>query len=124
MSLTDITQKYNSALSKTVSMLSCFVLVAFAWIFFRANSVDDAFIIIQKIFTQQGKLFVDAGMLGKPDDFDPETMYYSDKVRVAVGTGFLWQSPLGMINLDFAFPVVKDRYDDKRIIRLNFGKGF
>lgn len=51
--------KYNSALSKTVSMLSCFVLVAFAWIFFRANSVDDAFIIIQKIFTQQGKLFVD-----------------------------------------------------------------
>jgi alginate O-acetyltransferase complex protein AlgI len=29
--------------------LSTFSLVAFAWIFFRANTVDDAFRIIQKI---------------------------------------------------------------------------
>ena len=39
-------------------MLFCFILVAFAWIFFRANNVNDAFIIIGKIFTQHGPLFI------------------------------------------------------------------
>lgn len=33
--------------------------VAFAWIFFRANNIGDAFTIIRKIFTERGALFVD-----------------------------------------------------------------
>lgn len=36
-----------------------FNIVSFAWIFFRAASIDEAFMIIGKIFTSHGNLFVD-----------------------------------------------------------------
>jgi len=72
----------------------------------------------------KGKVFSDAGLIGKPDNYDPKTMVYSDKLRLAVGTGILWQSPMGMINLDFSYPILKTNYDKKRVFRLNFGKGF
>ncbi|MBR6412215.1 MAG: outer membrane protein assembly factor BamA [Alphaproteobacteria bacterium] len=72
----------------------------------------------------KGKVFSDAGWIGKPDDYNPNTMVYSDKTRLAVGTGILWQSPMGMINLDFSYPILKTDYDKKRVFRLNFGKGF
>lgn len=72
----------------------------------------------------KGKVFTDAGILGKPDDFDSKTMIYSGKVRTSVGFGIIWQSPMGLINLDFAFPVVKAKEDERKIFRLNFGKGF
>lgn len=42
----------NSTVQKIVSLLSCmltFLAVSFAWIFFRANSLGDAFAIIEKI---------------------------------------------------------------------------
>ena len=35
-----------------------FILACFAWIFFRANNVSDSFIIIKKIFTDRGSLFL------------------------------------------------------------------
>lgn len=72
----------------------------------------------------KGKTFVDAGLIGKPDGYDAKYMDYSSGVRVAAGVGILWQSPMGMINLDFALPVVKESYDKTQIFRLNFGKGF
>ena len=72
----------------------------------------------------KGKIFTDAGWIGKPDNYDPKTMVYSGKTRLAVGTGILWQSPMGMINLDFSYPILKAKSDKKRIFRLNFGKGF
>ena len=52
------TPKYTTIISKVFSTLFCFILVAFAWIFFRANNVNDAFLIIGKIFTQHGALFI------------------------------------------------------------------
>ena len=72
----------------------------------------------------KGKLFTDAGWIGRPEHFDSATMVYSDKTRMAVGTGILWQSPMGMINLDFSYPVMKAKEDKTRVFRLNFGKGF
>lgn len=39
---------------KLLRTLWCFAWVAFAWIFFRANRVEDAFVIIRKIFTEPG----------------------------------------------------------------------
>ena len=56
------TPKYTTVISKVFSTLFCFFIVAFAWIFFRANNVNDAFLIIEKIFTQQGLLFVDESL--------------------------------------------------------------
>lgn len=54
-----ITQKYRDRFNQVlridkvpiISTISTFVLVAFAWIFFRANSVDSAFYIVKHMFT-------------------------------------------------------------------------
>lgn len=72
----------------------------------------------------KGKVFSDAGFIGKPDGYDPKYMDYSSKLRLAAGTGILWQSPMGMINLDFSVPIMKEDFDETKVFRLNFGKGF
>lgn len=61
--------KYDVWWSRVLGTFSCFVAVAFAWIFFRANDISDAFTIIVKIFCDRGPLFVDMaifvyGMVG------------------------------------------------------------
>lgn len=43
--------------------LWCFILVSFAWIFFRANNLGDAFEIIRKIFTEHGRPFLETEAL-------------------------------------------------------------
>ncbi|HVS92013.1 MAG TPA: MBOAT family O-acyltransferase [Mucilaginibacter sp.] len=45
--------KYTWHLAKTIFT---FILIGFSWIFFRANSLDHAFLIIRRIFTVHGKL--------------------------------------------------------------------
>lgn len=50
---------YSTAFSRFLGTIFCFILVAFAWIFFRANNVNDAFFIVDKIFTDRGALFID-----------------------------------------------------------------
>ena len=72
----------------------------------------------------KGKLFSDAGLIGKPDDYDAKTMDYSNRLRAAVGTGIEWSSPMGIINFDFSYAFAKEDYDKTRVFRLNFGKGF
>ncbi len=72
----------------------------------------------------KGKLFTDAGLIGKPDDYDAKTMEYSNRLRAAVGTGIEWASPMGVINFDFSYAFAKEDYDKTRVFRLNFGKGF
>lgn len=51
--------KYDTWWSQSIGIFICFIAVAFAWIFFRANNIGDAFTIIRKIFTERGPLFVD-----------------------------------------------------------------
>ena len=72
----------------------------------------------------KGKLFTDAGLIGKPDNYDAATMEYSNRLRAAVGTGIEWSSPMGVINFDFSYAFAKEDYDQTRVFRLNFGKGF
>ena len=69
----------------------------------------------------KGRTFYDMGWLGKPDNFNAEEIYYSSKMRSSVGFGFDWLSPMGKINIDFGFPITKERYDEKEVFRLNFG---
>lgn len=66
-------------------------------------------------------VFTDVGMLGKPDNLNTADVYYSDSPRVAVGFGFQWLSPMGQIDVDFGFPIVKEDYDETEVFRLNFG---
>ena len=76
-------------------------------------------------FGLRGKVFADAGTIGKPDDIDNwDDVWYSSKIRASVGVGLLWRSPMGPINIDFGFPVMKEPYDKKEVFRLNFGSGF
>ncbi len=76
-------------------------------------------------FGIKGKVFIDAGMLGKPDGhYAKDTIDYNSTPRVSVGTGILWQSPMGPINIDLGFPIVKEDYDETEVFRLNFGTGF
>lgn len=56
----------------------------------------------------RGRTFVDMGILGKPDDINEDYVEYSDTPRVAAGFGFQWQSPMGQIDVDLAFPIVKE----------------
>ena len=69
----------------------------------------------------KGRTFVDVGMLGKPDDINSAIVEYSSTPRVAAGVGIAWQSPMGNIDIDLAFPIVKEDYDETEVFRLNFG---
>lgn len=50
-------------LQKLWDILIVFVLADFAWIFFRANSITDAFLVIHSLFTNIGSLFIDTTSL-------------------------------------------------------------
>ncbi len=69
----------------------------------------------------KGRTFVDVGILGKPDNLDPDIVEYSSSPRVAAGVGVTWQSPMGNIDVDLAFPIAKKSYDKTEAFRLNFG---
>lgn len=69
----------------------------------------------------KGRAFWDVGTIGKPDKFDEYKIAYTGLVRQSIGFGFDWLSPMGKINLDFGFPIVKADYDEKEVFRLNFG---
>ena len=68
----------------------------------------------------RGRTFVDMGILGKPDDINEDYVEYSDTPRVAAGFGFQWQSPMGQIDVDLAFPIVKEDYDETEVFRFRF----
>ncbi len=69
----------------------------------------------------KGRTFVDVGALGKPDNYNAADVEYSSTPRVAAGFGFQWLSPMGQIDIDFGFPIVKEDYDETQVFRLNFG---
>lgn len=69
----------------------------------------------------RGRTFLDVGMIGKPDDINTQLVEYSSKPRASVGVGFEWFSPMGKIDVDFGFPIMKEDYDKKEVFRLNFG---
>jgi len=46
-------------INRLIQVLTTFGLSCFAWIFFRANNVRDAFEIIKKIFTFKGPIFIE-----------------------------------------------------------------
>ena len=51
--------KKNPGIFAFIQIVTAFLLTSFAWIFFRANSISNAFLIIRKIFTFKGPLFID-----------------------------------------------------------------
>lgn len=73
----------------------------------------------------QGKLFTDAGTIGNSDSHIKSTdLYQSQTLRWSVGTGVVWRSPMGPVNVDLGFPLMKDSHDETQMFRLNFGTRF
>ena len=54
--------KHKSLSPKIIRIMTTYFFIVFAWIFFRANNVQDAFTIISKIATEQGHLFLGDGI--------------------------------------------------------------
>jgi outer membrane protein insertion porin family len=45
-------------------------------------------------------------------------------IRTSVGASVLWASPLGPIRIDFAYPVIKGKYDQTQFINFSGGASF
>jgi len=73
----------------------------------------------------QGKVFSDAGSIGSTDSSVPKnSVLQSSSPRLTVGSGIVWKSPMGPINIDLGMPLIKQQGDQSQIFRLNFGTRF
>ena len=60
------TMSNNLSVVNVLRWTVTFAIVNFAWIFFRVNSLGEVGLVLKKIFTEPGKLFI-----------DPDTMFYA-----------------------------------------------
>jgi outer membrane protein insertion porin family len=70
-----------------------------------------------------GRAFVDVGTLYNTPYGGP-TVADDKAIRVGIGVGISWRTPLGLINIDVAQAVVKESYDETQVIRFGFGTRF
>ncbi|MCW2307607.1 outer membrane protein assembly factor BamA [Rhodobium gokarnense] len=77
----------------------------------------------------EGAVFTDAGTLLDVDDsanFFRRINVVGDNgdLRWAAGFGIIWHSPFGPIRADFAWPIVKNKYDETQVFRIGGGTQF
>ena len=74
-------------------------------------------------FGVRGRVFTDAGSIGENDSsFGASTD--TGSIRMSVGTGILWNSPFGPINIDFTKAILKEDFDETALVRFDFGARF
>lgn len=71
-----------------------------------------------------GKTFVDMGTIGKYDSMVTQNVDYSSSLRLSVGMGFVWRSPMGPVNLTLALPLLKESFDETESLQFSFGARF
>ena len=75
-----------------------------------------------------GRTFVDVGGLTGTSGLNTgglvQSITNSGSPRVGVGVGVSWNSPFGLINIDLAQAVLKQRYDQTQLFRFGFGTRF
>ncbi len=71
-----------------------------------------------------GKAFVDMGTVGEFDNMVDGKVNYSSSMRLSIGTGFVWKSPMGPMNLTFGIPILKKSFDKKEVVQFNLGTRF
>ncbi|UEM23894.1 outer membrane protein assembly factor BamA [Skermanella mucosa] len=95
---------------------------------FARGSVELAFPIgLPDEFGVTGHTFTDFGTLGDVDataQNASERLVDDDAIRLSIGAGISWRSPLGPIRVDLAFPILKEDYDKKEQFRFSFGTRF
>mgnify|MGYP003667571837 CR=1 FL=1 len=72
----------------------------------------------------QGRIFTDIGALWGYDGQSADGVFDSSTVRMSVGPGFSWNSPFGLINLDFGIPLIKEDFDKTSFVTFSFGTQF
>jgi outer membrane protein insertion porin family len=73
-----------------------------------------------------GHAFSDFGSLSEVEANPQagELLIDEDALRLSVGAGISWRSPLGPIRIDLAFPLLKEDYDKVEQFRFSFGTRF
>ncbi len=73
-----------------------------------------------------GRLFTDVGSLFNINQqtLGTSTIADSHSLRLSSGFGVSWKSPLGPIKVDFGIPILKEPYDQREVVRVNFGTHF
>lgn len=74
-------------------------------------------------FAVGGRIFTDLGSSGSLSPVNATTVDESS-LRMSAGIGFTWQSPFGPLGLDFAYPILKEDFDEEEFVRINFGTQF
>jgi len=74
----------------------------------------------------KGRAFTDMGVLTDADvDPRPNERFVDEgSLRLSVGVGVSWASPLGPIRIDLAKPILKEPYDKDELFRFSFGTRF
>jgi len=75
-------------------------------------------------FGVSGDVFTELGSLSRPDLDDNSNVSDTGSVRMSMGVGVLWRSPMGPIRLDFSRAVVKEDFDETETFRFSFGTRF
>lgn len=71
-----------------------------------------------------GKAFTDFGTVGEPDGVDMSQVDASNTLRLSMGVGLVWRSPMGPISIDLAQALLKEDFDETEFFRFNFGTRF
>ncbi len=72
-----------------------------------------------------GAIFSDFGSLTDIDDPpNPDDIRDIPSIRVSGGVGLSWNSPIGPLSLDFAWPIQQEDFDKTEVFRLRFGTRF
>ena len=74
-------------------------------------------------FGLRGRMFTDAGSIGS-NDSNVSSITDTASLRMSVGTGILWDSPFGPVNIDFAKTLLKEDFDQTEFLRFSFGARF
>ena len=74
-------------------------------------------------FGLRGRVFSDAGSLAE-NDSNFSTLTDTGSIRLSVGTGLLWDSPFGPVNIDLAKAFLKEDFDQTELFRFSFGARF
>lgn len=71
-----------------------------------------------------GQVFTDFGAIGDTEDYTSGTIDQASTIRVSVGVGVTWKSPMGPVAVDLGFPIKKESFDETELFRFNFGTRF
>lgn len=78
---------------------------------------------LSKDYGVNGVVFVDSGTTWDTKGYPSTSVYNYKALRTSTGFGVGWASPMGVIRVDFGFPLVKKPGDKTTVLLIHFGTG-